>query len=105
MRFFLTVGTDSFAIAQSLGVFVAMTTNFFLNNTLTYHDRSLRGKGLVLGLLSFYVVCSIGSVANVAVADFLHDHLLQAELASLVGAFMGALWNYAATSLTTWRTK
>jgi len=77
-----------FAIAQSIGVIVAMTTNFFMNNITTYRDRALRGNEMLRGLLSFYAVCSIGAVANVS-----------------VGAIVGAFWNFLATSMVTWRTR
>lgn len=105
MRLALSLGTDSFTIAQSIGVVVAMTTNFFLNNTLTYHDRSLRGAQMIWGLLSFYAVCAIGALANVGVAGAVYALLSQAEIASLLGAIVGALWNFVATALVTWRAK
>jgi len=97
--------TDVFVIAQTFGVVVAMTTNFFLNNVLTYHDRTLRGGALVVGLLSFYVVCSVGAVANVGVADVVFRAVGQAEFASFVGAVVGAMWNFVASALVTWKAR
>lgn len=105
MRLALVVGVDSFTFAQSLGVLVAMTTNFLLNNVLTYHDRTLRGVSLLLGLLSFYVVCSVGAVANVGVAEVVYRAIGLPELASLIGAIVGALWNFVASALVTWRAR
>jgi dolichol-phosphate mannosyltransferase len=97
--------TDVFLIAQTFGVMVAMTTNFFLNNVLTYHDRTLRGSKLVIGLFSFYVVCSVGAVANIGVADVVFRTMGQAEFASLIGAVVGAMWNFVASSLVTWKVR
>lgn len=105
MRLALWTVTDVFLIAQTFGVMVAMTTNFFLNNVLTYHDRTLRGSKLVIGLFSFYVVCSVGAVANIGVADVVFRTMGQAEFASLIGAVVGAMWNFVASSLVTWKVR
>lgn len=105
MRLALLTVTDVFAIAQTFGVVVAMTTNFLLNNVLTYHDRTLRGWHLVFGLLSFYAVCAVGAVANVGVAGVAFQALGQPEFASFIGAVVGALWNFVASALVTWRSR
>ncbi len=96
---------DRFALAQTAGVGVAMTSNFFLNNALTYRDRALRGAAMLKGLLSFYLVSAIGAVANIGVADLVYSNLPNWAFASIVGAFMGALWNFLASSLVTWRAR
>lgn len=105
LRLLLLAGVDSFVLAHSASVFLAMTNNFFLNNMLTYHDRALKGWDLWRGLLSFYGVCSVGALANIGVARVGYGVLQQPELASLLGAFIGALWNFVASSLVTWRAR
>ena len=45
-----------------------MTSNFILNNFLTYRDQRLKGFAILRGLLLFYLVCSVGLFANVGVA-------------------------------------
>src|SRR5712671_1614738 len=57
-----------FAEAQACGALSAMTSNFILNNFLTYRDQRLKGFAIVRGLLLFYLVCSVGLFANVGVA-------------------------------------
>src|SRR6202040_3395892 len=47
-----------FPEAQAAGAFVAMTSNFILNNFLTYRDQRLKGFAILRGLLLFYLVCS-----------------------------------------------
>lgn len=94
-----------FAAAQSLAVFVAMTANFSFNNFFTYRDKKLRGFEFVRGLLSFYAACSIGALINIRVAAFLYDHEIFWWLAGLLGAVIGAVWNYAITSTFTWKKK
>ncbi|MFN6978910.1 MAG: GtrA family protein, partial [Gemmobacter sp.] len=105
VRIMLLAGTEAFIVAQTAGVAVAMTTNFLLNNLLTYSDRALRGRALLRGLLSFYAVCSIGAVANVGVAEAVFAALPQPELASATGAVVGALWNFLASAAFTWKAR
>ena len=92
-----------FAVAQTIAVLVAMTSNFALNNVFTYRDRSLSGWRFLTGLLSFYVICSIGAVANVALASLIYAQNYAWWLAGLAGAVVGAVWNYALSSFYTWR--
>ncbi len=101
----LAVLTRHFPLAYSLGVFVAMTTNFMLNNLLTYRDRSLRGVEFLRGLLSFYAVCAVGAVANVGIADSVFAVAPSVLLASAAGALIGALWNFWASLFVTWRAR
>jgi dolichol-phosphate mannosyltransferase len=65
----LTVGVR-FVAAQTAATIVAMTSNFFLNNLFTYRNQRLRKWQLIRGLLSFYLICSIGAVANVGFAAY-----------------------------------
>src|SRR3546814_370506 len=94
----------AFVVGQIVAATVAMTANFFLNNALTYRDRRLRGfRQLADGWVSFCAVCSVGLVANVGVAAFLHDARSGTWAASaLVGVLVGAVWNYALSSRFTW---
>ena len=92
-----------FAEAQALGAFVAMTTNFVLNNFLTYRDQRLKGFAILAGLLAFYLVCSVGLFANVGVAFSVYDKKPIWWLAGAAGALMGVVWNYAMSGLFVWR--
>jgi dolichol-phosphate mannosyltransferase len=102
LRVFL-LSDMSFNMSQTAASFVAMTSNFFLNNQLTYRDRRLRGVGALIGLLTFYAVCSVGVLANVGVANLIYADPAYWWLAGAAGAVMGAVWNYAASSALTWR--
>ncbi|MGY4748688.1 glycosyltransferase [Pannonibacter sp. Q-1] len=89
--------------AQIAATFVAMTTNFLLNNQLTYRDRRLTGLAMLRGLVTFYAVCSVGVLANVGVANLIYENEPVWWIAGAAGAVMGAVWNYAASSVLTWR--
>jgi len=92
-----------FAEAQGVAALVAMTSNFLLNNFLTYRDQRLKGAALVRGLLAFYGVCSVGLFANVGVAFSIYGQSPVWWLAGAAGALMGVVWNYAMSSLFVWR--
>ncbi len=94
-----------FAAAQAVATLVAMTTNFALNNLLTYKDRMLTGLAFLRGLLGFYLVCSVGAIANVGVATWMFEGDQSWWLAGLAGAAMGAVWNYVFSDLIIWRRK
>jgi dolichol-phosphate mannosyltransferase len=99
----LTLFNAPFAEAQAAGAFVAMTSNFILNNFLTYRDQRLRGFAILRGLLAFYLVCSVGLFANVGVAFSVYDQEPIWWLAGAAGALMGVVWNYAMSGLFVWR--
>jgi dolichol-phosphate mannosyltransferase len=80
-----------------------MTWNFFLNNSLTYADRRLHGPRLITGLVGFYVICSLGSIANISVASAIYQMRHETFIAGLAGAIMSAVFNYAVTRLFTWK--
>ena len=94
---------EPFAEAQAAGAIVAMTSNFILNNFLTYRDQRLKGFALLSGLIMFYVVCSVGLLANVGVAFSVYDQEPIWWLAGMAGALMGVVWNYAMSGLFVWR--
>lgn len=94
-----------FLWAQSAATGVAMTSNFFLNNSITYSDCKLRGWKLLRGWLSFVAACSVGGMANVGIAELLYRQEVDWMASAIAGVLVGAVWNYAITKLYTWRQK
>jgi dolichol-phosphate mannosyltransferase len=92
-----------FPEAQAAGALTAMTSNFILNNFLTYRDQRLKGAAILRGLLAFSLVCSVGLLANVGVAFSVYDQEPIWWLAGAAGALMGVVWNYAMSGLFVWR--
>jgi dolichol-phosphate mannosyltransferase len=94
-----------FAQAQLLASITAMVSNFLINNVLTYRDQRLRGPALVRGLVTFVAICSVGAIANIrfAVAAFERDYSWW--ISGVAGAIVGAVWNYAVSSVFTWGRK
>jgi len=100
---FLGIGT-SFLLGQIGATLAALTMNFFLNNALTYRDRRLKGwRQLADGWVSFALICSVGAIANVGIAAFMHDVRNDAwAVSAMIGVLVGAVWNYALSSRFTW---
>ncbi len=94
-----------FKISQTVAVITAMSFNYVLNNSFTYRDMRLRGAKFVRGLISFYLVCSIGAVGNIGVGDYIYNLHYRWWLAGIAGVAVGVVWNYAASSLVTWKRK
>ena len=91
-----------FSVAQTAAMLVAMTSNYTLNNWLTYRDRRRRGWRFFTGLVMFAVLCSVGVVAGVGVSTFIYA----GEpwwVAGLAGAAVGTMWNYITNTMITWR--
>ena len=92
----------NFLKAQAAATFIAMTGNFFLNNSMTYRDRRLKGRKILTGLATFYVACSVGAVINIRIAQYGRDIGFPWYIAGALGLAIGAVWNYGITSFITW---
>ena len=88
----LMVLTNSFPTSQTVGIILAMTTNYFLNNYITFQERRLASLDLFRGLLSFYLICSLGAFANIAVSSYIWFVIKLAGI-KLLGAYLVA-WNF-----------
>jgi dolichol-phosphate mannosyltransferase len=102
-----TLGTPHetrwFAIAQGVATLVATSSNFFLNNILTYSDQRLKGPRLWWGWLTFNIVCGVGLFANVGIARWLYQRHNYLILSALAGIAVTTVWNYSMSSIFTWR--
>jgi dolichol-phosphate mannosyltransferase len=100
---FRQLGID-FQIGQIAATLTAMTSNFALNNVLTYYDRRLVGWAWIRGWFSFALASSVGAIANVGIATYLFTaHHTIWFMSAIAGILVGVVWNYAVTSYFTWR--
>jgi dolichol-phosphate mannosyltransferase len=95
----------TFGIGQTIATVAAMTSNFILNNMLTYRDQRLHGLAAVKGLLLFFVICAVGAVSNIGVANWIYAHDPVWWVAGLAGSALSAVWNYAISSALVWRVR
>lgn len=95
----------SFEWAQTCAVITAATTNFLINNVLTFRFQQLSGLRLLLGLLRYLLVTSMGMVANVGVSSALYHQVAQRPFFALfAGITVDFVWKYAASSKFVWNT-
>lgn len=92
----------SFDYATIGGSVLAMTSNFALNNVITYRDRRLKGWRWISGYLRFSALCALPLMVNYTAAHwvFAHDHVWW--VAGVAGALLGAVWNYVSTAAAVW---
>ena len=97
--------TLGLAFEQALppAVLVAATSNYLINNALTFRFQRQSGWRLVRGLLKFLVVASLPVLANVGVASAFYSLVSHdAFWAQLAGIVVVFVWNYAASSKFVW---
>lgn len=104
LKAMLAAGQD-FRASQSVAVLTAIAFNFTLNNAVTYARERLRGWRFARGMASFYLVCGTGALANIGIGTLLFAEHRSWWLAGMAGAVIGSVWNYAASSLLTWKTR
>jgi len=101
----LLMGLFNLAFQQALPVAVitAASSNYLVNNALTFRDRRQSGRQLIRGLLKFLLVASLPALANVGLATSFYT-LIQANAlwAQLAGVVVVYIWNYAASSRFVW---
>jgi dolichol-phosphate mannosyltransferase len=88
--------------AQAAATLIATSNNFFLNNILTYRDQRLKGRQLLIGWITFNLICAAGALGNVGVADWLFEHHNYWVISALAGIAITTVWNYAMSSIFTW---
>jgi dolichol-phosphate mannosyltransferase len=93
----------AFLLGQVVATISAMTFNFFLNNLVTFRDRSLKGIALLRGIGFFYAACTLGVLINLSFARRLLAADLPWYVAGLSGLAISSVWNYGVNTIVTWR--
>jgi len=99
LRSLLHFGFSAAQLGAALG---AMTSNYLINNAVTYRDRRKKGLGLLVGYFKFVLLCSVPLAANVAVATMVFERGPSWWVAGVAGAVVAAVWNYITTSRAVW---
>ena len=82
----------------------AASSNFFINNLLTFRNARLRGFELIFGLIKFLLVSSIPLLANVGLASSFYQYVSPNKfLSQMAGIIIVFIWNYAASSKFVWK--
>ena len=102
--YFLLAVTDfDFEKILPVGVILAATSNYIINNILTFRSNKLSGKNFYFGLFKFLLVASLPIIANIGVANLFYNQLSSNTfIAQIAGIFVVFIWNYAASSRVVW---
>ena len=89
--------------ALPFAVVIAASTNYLINNSLTFRSNRLRNKALIIGLIKFLIVSSLPIIANVGLTttffNYISPNTLLSQFAGIIVVF---IWNYAASSKLVW---
>ncbi|MDR2055524.1 MAG: glycosyltransferase family 2 protein [Desulfovibrio sp.] len=99
----LHVFAQSFVMSQSIATLCAMTSNYILNNKITFFSNELRGMSFVKGYFFFCLACTFGACVNVAIAQSLHTASFSWFSAAAAGIVAGAAINYITSKLFVWK--
>ena len=96
------VGID-FEKGLPFAVVIAASSNFLINNALTFRSKRLKNRGLIIGLFKFLLVSSLPILANVGIAKTFFNYISPNTLLSqIAGIIVVYIWNYAASSRLVW---
>jgi len=103
LYFLMWITNFSFINILPFAVITAASSNFLINNLLTFRNKRLKGKSLIFGLLKFLLVSSLPVVANVGLASSFYFYIFSNTFISqLAGIIVVFIWNYAASSRLVW---
>ena len=84
-----------FQIALPIAVIVAASSNFIINNWLTFRIKRLRNIKLIFGLLKFLLISSLPILANVGLSTAFYNLILSNTfLSQIAGIIIVFIWIY-----------
>ncbi len=93
----------SFIKALPFAVLTAASSNFLINNLLTFRNKRLFGKEFFIGLFKFLLVSSLPVIANIGLASSFYNNVSSNTfLSQMAGIVVVFIWNYAASSKFVW---
>jgi len=93
----------AFLTSQITATVAAMTLSYVINNAITYRSQRLKGARFVMGYVKFCLICAVGGVANIGVADLVLTGYDGWLVAGLAGAFVSALFNFGVATRFVWK--
>jgi len=100
---FLHMNHWPYLISYTIALYLAMTSNYLLNNEFTFRSRRLRGINFFNGLLRFFLACSVGALVSISISTVLFEKLGSPWwIAGLCGVLVSALWNFLSSTNFVW---
>ena len=90
--------------ALPISVIFAATSNFLINNQVTFRSERLKNSALFIGLLKFLIVASLPVIANVGITTAFYKYIsADTFIAQMAGILIVYAWNYLASSSFVWK--
>ena len=101
--FLVEIFQIDFFNALPFAVLFAATSNFLINNQVTFRSERLKDSALLIGLLKFLIVASLPIIANVGITTAFYKYISADTLiAQIAGIVIVYAWNYLASSSFVW---
>ncbi len=102
--FLVEIFRIDFYNALPFAVIFAATSNFLINNQVTFRSDRLKDLALLIGLLKFLIVASLPIIANVGITTAFYKYITADTLiAQIAGIGIVYAWNYLASSSFVWK--
>ena len=89
--------------ALPIAVISAATSNFLINNQVTFRSNRLQNLNLLIGLFKFLIVASLPVIANVGITTAFYKYIsADTFIAQMAGIAIVYAWNYLASSSFVW---
>ena len=105
ITYFLLWSTNlSFDMVLPVAVVIAASSNYFINNLLTFRANRLKYRFFFEGYLKFLLVSSLQIIANVGLTNLFYKSVSFNTFASQIAAIVIIfIWNYVASSKVVWK--
>ena len=102
--FLVKIFLIDFYNALPFAVIIAATSNFLINNQVTFRSDRLKNSQLLIGLLKFLIVASLPVIANIGITTAFYKYIsADTFFAQIAGIGIVYAWNYLASSSFVWR--
>ena len=102
--FLVEIFLIDFYNALPFAVISAATSNFLINNQLTFRSDRLKNVALLIGLLKFLIIASLPVIANVGITTAIYKYIsADTFIAQIAGIAIVYAWNYLASSSFVWK--
>ena len=102
--FLVEIFLIDFYNALPFAVIFAATSNFLINNQVTFRSERLKNSALFIGLIKFLIVASLPVVANVGITTAFYKYIsADTFIAQIAGIGIVYAWNYLASSSFVWK--
>ncbi len=102
--FLVEIFQIDFYNALPFAVVSAATSNFLINNQVTFRSDRLENLALLIGLFKFLIVASLPVIANVGITTAIYKYIsADTFFAQIAGIAIVYAWNYLASSSFVWK--